>query len=273
MPDPIPADLARALAAASPRLGPFGRVEYFAEVGSTNDLALDRALRGAPHGTVGTGRRPARRTRADRAARGFRRPAPGSISLPIVRREAWDGALSLVTLAAGVAVARGLSAATGLAFELKWPNDVVIGRPWRKVAGILSESASIGSRIDAVVVGIGVNVRPSAFPLELADRATAIEMETDRPVDAPACVVEVLAALADVTSSLGRRDRAAIVEAWRQYGRAGLGGEAVRWNDEHGVRRGVARDVDEAGALVVEADGQVERLVAGEVLWDRLSRD
>jgi BirA family biotin operon repressor/biotin-[acetyl-CoA-carboxylase] ligase len=179
----------------------------------------------------------------------------------------------LITLAAGVAAVRGLTAATGLALELKWPNDIVIGRPWRKLAGILAESASSGPRIDAVVVGIGVNLRRSAFPPEIADRATAIEMETDRPVDGAACTVEVLAALAETTARLGRGEGAAIVDAWRQYGRAGLGGAAVRWSDEHGTSRGVARDVDETGALVVDVNGQRERVVSGEVQWERLVRD
>ncbi len=272
MPDPLPAELARALAIAAPRLGPFARVEYLADVGSTNDVALDRAARGAPHGTVIL----ADMQRAGRGRHGrewFSPPGAGLYLSAIVRRDAWGDALSLVTLAAGVAAARGLSAATGLAFELKWPNDVVIGRPWRKLAGILSESVSVGSRIDAVVVGIGVNVRRSAFPPVLRDRATAIELETDWPVDAAACAVEVIAALADVVRTLGPRERGAVVDAWREFGRAGLGGAAVRWNDQRGARRGVARDVDDTGALVVEADGRIERLVAGEVLWDRMSRE
>lgn len=272
MSDPLPADLARALASASARLGAFDRVEYFLEVDSTNNLALARALRGTPHGTVVL----ADAQRAGRGRQGrswFSPPGAGIYLSAVIRSDAWAGALSLVTLAAGVAVARGLAAATGLALELKWPNDVVIGRPWRKVAGILSESASSGSRIDAVVVGIGVNVRKSAFPPEVADRATAIEMETDRPVDSAACVLEVLAALSDVTLQLGRGERTAILDAWRQYGRAGLGGSQVRWNDEGRVRQGRARDVDETGALVVDVDGRRERLVAGDVQWERLIRE
>jgi BirA family biotin operon repressor/biotin-[acetyl-CoA-carboxylase] ligase len=190
----------------------------------------------------------------------------------IVRRDAWDGALSLVTLAAGVAVAKGLGAATGLQLELKWPNDVVIGRPWRKVAGILSESASVGLRVDAVVIGIGVNVRRSAFPAELADRATALELETDRPIDVSTCIVEILAALAEAVRLLSRKDAASIAAAWRRYGRSGLGGSTVRWNDQQGPRHGIARDIDDQGALLVESEGRIERLVAGEVLWDRVSR-
>jgi BirA family biotin operon repressor/biotin-[acetyl-CoA-carboxylase] ligase len=270
MPDPLPADLARALSDASPRLGAFGDVEYVAETDSTNDLALKRAGLGAPHGTVILA--DAQRAGRGRQGREWFSPAGAGVYLSaVVRQESWAGALSLVTLAAGVAVARGLSRASGLALELKWPNDVVIGRPWRKIAGILSESASAGPRVDAVVVGIGINLRRSAFPPEIADRATALEIECDRPIDSAACIVEVLAALADVTDQLGQGDRSGIVSAWRQFARAGLGRATVQWSDERGARRGTATDVDETGALLVAVGDHVERLVAGEVQWERLN--
>ncbi|HEX5068866.1 MAG TPA: biotin--[acetyl-CoA-carboxylase] ligase [Vicinamibacterales bacterium] len=272
MPDPLPADLAAALAGAAPRLGAFRVAEYFDEIGSTNDVALKRAGLGAPHGTVILAdAQVSGRGRQGRAW--FSPPGSGVYLSAIVRQESWAGALSLVTLAAGVAVARGLSKASGLSLELKWPNDVVIGRPWRKIAGILSESASAGPRIDAVVVGIGINVRVSAFPPDIADRATALEKESYRPVDVSACIVEVLAALSDITEQLAGGNRAAIVDAWRHFARPGLAGAAVRWSDEHGTRRGLAADVDETGALLVMVGDRIERVVAGEVQWERLSRE
>jgi biotin-(acetyl-CoA carboxylase) ligase len=46
----------------------------------------------------------------------------------------------------------------------------------------------------------------------------------------------------------------------------------VRWSDQGSERRGLARDIDEDGALLVESNGRVERLVAGEVMWERLAR-
>jgi BirA family biotin operon repressor/biotin-[acetyl-CoA-carboxylase] ligase len=270
MPDPLPAELSRAIAAASPRLGDFNHIQYFADVDSTNDLALSLAAHGAPQGTVVLA--DAQRAGRGRQGRAWFSPPGAGLYLSVVIRPALSSVLSLVTIAAGVAVVRGLSAATGLSLELKWPNDVVIGRPWRKIAGILSESASAGSQIDAVVVGIGVNVRRSAFPPEIADRASAIEMETDRPVDAAACVIEILAAMESMTKRLAAGDGPEVVDAWRGYGRSGFGA-VVRWQDEQGPRRGVARDIDETGALVVDADGHLERLVAGEVQWERLNRE
>ena len=187
----------------------------------------------------------------------------------MLRAEAWAGALSLVTLAAGVAVARAIQSATGLSVELNWPNDVVVGRPWRKLAGILSETAKGTSTVEAVVVGIGVNVRGGSFPPELAQRATALEIELGRPVDRVAFVIELLAALAAATDELRGGN---VVSTWRSFGHAGLGAAPVRWMDGGEERRGIARDLADDGALLVETGrGRLERLVAGEVFWERLS--
>ena len=51
----------------------------------------------------------------------------------------------------------------------------------------------------------------------------------------------------------------------------GLGGAPVRWQDAQSERRGLARDIDEDGALLVEVGGASVRLVAGEVIWERLA--
>jgi BirA family biotin operon repressor/biotin-[acetyl-CoA-carboxylase] ligase len=65
-----------------------------------------------------------------------------------------------LTLAAGVAIAEAVRAVTGLSAEIKWPNDVVIGR--RKLAGVLAEAASHGSDLQFVVLGFGINLHTAA---------------------------------------------------------------------------------------------------------------
>ena len=87
-----------------------------------------------------------------------------------------------LTLAGGVGVAEGLRAATGLPVQLKWPNDVVATagpafRARRKLAGILAEASSTSDGLQSVVLGFGINVRADAFPPELGDRATSLEVE------------------------------------------------------------------------------------------------
>jgi BirA family transcriptional regulator, biotin operon repressor / biotin---[acetyl-CoA-carboxylase] ligase len=269
----LPVDVREAIDAARDRLRGFDRIEHFAEVQSTNDLALSRAAAGAPGGTVIVA--DAQNAGRGRLGRVWHSPPDAGLYLSaVLRADSWDGTLSLVTMAAGVAVVKGLRAATGLDAELKWPNDVVVGRPWRKIAGILSETVSASAQVQAVVVGIGINLRAGAFPAELADRASAVEIELGRPVDRAACLVEVLVALADASARLAAGDRQWVTEDWLAYGSAGLCRSPVSWHDGHQVRRGAAIGIDEAGALIVETSPATqERIIAGEVKWERLSRD
>jgi BirA family biotin operon repressor/biotin-[acetyl-CoA-carboxylase] ligase len=266
--EPLPEDLARALSRAAPRLGAFAHVRFVTETGSTNDEALTLAEAGAPDGTAVI----ADAQRAGRGRRGrtwFSPPGSGLYLSVVVRVGPAPITLSLVTLAAGVAAADAVTAVSGLPVELKWPNDLVVGRPWRKIGGVLCESVG-GGRVDAVVVGVGINRGAEAYPPDLRDRATSIETELGRFTDRAPLVVECLARLADRMGQVRARDDDGICREWRRLGRGGLG-QAVRWQDQGVERTGVARDIDAAGALVVDSEGRTERLVAGEVLWDRRS--
>jgi BirA family biotin operon repressor/biotin-[acetyl-CoA-carboxylase] ligase len=268
----LPPDLAAALAEASPRLGRFRRVRFRSEVESTNDLALALAGDGEPEGTVVL----ADLQRAGRGRRGrawFSPPGAGLYASAILRPAAPPEGLPLVTIAAGVAAARAVRSVAALPVELKWPNDVVIGRPWRKLGGVLCEAAGSGSGIDAVVVGIGINLLHAAYPGDLASRATSIETELGRSIERPPVLVALLESLSSVVEWLHGGQHEVICDAWRQFARAGLGGAAVRWHDREGDRRGRARDIDHDGALLVESESGSARLVAGEVFWDGLSRE
>jgi BirA family biotin operon repressor/biotin-[acetyl-CoA-carboxylase] ligase len=262
--DSLPDDLASALAAAAGRLGSVD-LRFAHELGSTSDAALALAQAGAPDGTAVL----AETQRAGRGRRGrtwFSPPGSG-LYLSVVVRVGPAMTLSLVTLAAGVAAATAVTAVSGLPVELKWPNDLVVGARWRKLGGLLCESAG-GGPVETVVVGIGINRGAQAYPVELADRTTAIETELGRAIDRAPLVVEVLAELAARMAQLRAGDDEGVCQAWRRLGQRGFGGR-VRWQDQGVERTGVVRDLAPDGALLVDTDGQVTRLVAGEVHWDR----
>ncbi|MCC7008415.1 MAG: biotin--[acetyl-CoA-carboxylase] ligase [Acidobacteria bacterium] len=270
--DPLPGDLASAIARDAERLGRFARLHFLAETASTNDVALALALEGAPEGTAVM----ADEQRAGRGRRGHEwfSPAGAGVYLSVVVRPSGSrGAPPLVTLAAGVAAASAVRNTTALPAELKWPNDVVIGRPWRKLGGILTEASGTGDRVDAVVIGIGLNLLKASYPMELADRATSIEMELGRPVERAPLVVALLEALRVEIDRLHAEDHESIRRAWRALARAGLSGAPVRWRERGELRHGRARDIDADGALLVEAHGTLERVIGGDVHWDGLSRD
>src|SRR5690349_10431788 len=123
MSDPLPEDVAHALALTASRRGSFGDPLYFlSETPSTNDVAATLAERGAPEGaTVFAAAQTAGRGRFGRAW--FSPPGAGLYVSVVCRNEA---AAPFVTLAGGVAVAEGVRAATGLPVQIKWPNDVVV---------------------------------------------------------------------------------------------------------------------------------------------------
>jgi len=185
-------------------------VSWYSEIGSTNDVALLMAQRGAPDGTVvGADLQTAGRGRQGRAWSSP--PGSGLYVSMIVRPPAVIA--PLLTIAAGVSVVEGIREATGLSMDLKWPNDVYAGG--RKVAGILAESGLSDARLTHVVLGIGINVNHANYPPEVATRATSIERELGRTVDRGLVLASCLSALTvryrQLQKEPGRTGRLALV--------------------------------------------------------------
>jgi len=140
-------------ALSSPLAGP---VEWHAQVGSTNDLAAERARSGAPEGTlVGADHQTAGRGRRGRE---WRDSGGSDIAMSLVLRPSEARAASLLSLLVALGVAEGLAGLIEERVELVWPNDVVANG--RKLSGILCELAWEGGSVQWVVAGVGINVRP-----------------------------------------------------------------------------------------------------------------
>jgi BirA family biotin operon repressor/biotin-[acetyl-CoA-carboxylase] ligase len=268
MPDPLPADLSSALAFTRDDRGPFGsRVTYFAETGSTNDLAARAAEQGEPEGTVYVaGAQTAGRGRLGRTW--FSPPDAGLYVSVIIRR---THLMPWVTLAAGVGVAEGIRSATGLPVQLKWPNDVVSisGGQFsrrRKLAGVLAEASTGASGVQHAIVGFGINLRNGSFPPDLADRAGSIEGELGRPVDAGAVLAGVLVAFNRATADVEHRGAAALLDRWLALSPSAHGAP-IEWDAAGGVKQGITAGLGPDGALLARTPGGLERILAGEVRW------
>jgi BirA family biotin operon repressor/biotin-[acetyl-CoA-carboxylase] ligase len=261
----VPDDVAESLAVAGSRLGRLAhRVSWYADIASTNDQALALAEHGAEEGwLVGAESQSAGRGRQGRV---WASPPGAGLYFSIVLRPP-KHAVRLLTLAAGVAVAEGIQAATGVEAGVKWPNDVClpVSRP-RKVAGILAEANASGARVEYVVLGVGVNVGLAVLPADVASRATSIEAELGRGVHRGAVAAEICAALWHRYRQLVARADEEVLRAWRARGVATFG-RTVEWESAGCSARGVARDVDASGALVVDTAQGVALVDSGEVRW------
>ncbi len=259
VPSPLPPEFEEPLVRAADRLGAFAQpILWYATVSSTNDVAALLAERGAPEGCVVAAH--AQSAGRGRQGRGWASPAGAGLYLSAVLRPPRD-VVRVLPLAAGVAVAEGIEAATGLDVALKWPNDVYAGA--RKLAGVLAEAAD---GLAYVILGIGINVMPAAYPPDVAARATSLEEELGRAVDRGLLLAECLAALARRYADLESGRDAGVIAAWRRRAAPTLG-RRVRWEAAGGTAEGVAETIDESGALVVRTSAGTVTVTAGEVVW------
>jgi BirA family biotin operon repressor/biotin-[acetyl-CoA-carboxylase] ligase len=234
------------------------RLEWHDEASSTMDLASEAMMQGGPHGLVIVANH--QTTGRGRRGRHWISPAGAGLYFTMLLRRT----LPLVTIAAGVGVRGGILAATGLAADLKWPNDLMVGR--RKLAGILAEANDFGPVSTAAIVGVGINVKAGPLPLEVAQRATSLEQELGLPVNRGMLLAAVLERLYDRLASayVGLADD--ILQAWRAAAPSAVGAR-VEWDAPAGVRTGVTDGLDDDGALRVKTAQGIERIVSGELRW------
>jgi BirA family biotin operon repressor/biotin-[acetyl-CoA-carboxylase] ligase len=255
-------DLARAAELVAGAGCTLGRpMVLLAETSSTNDLATSAAREGAPHGATWVAEQQTR-GRGRRGHAWFSPPGQGLLFSVLLRVPCSPARIPPLALVAGLAVRDSVAAASGAAIQIKWPNDVLFGG--RKVAGVLVEAVTIGSRVEAVVVGVGINVHTRAFPAEIADIATSVAL-VSRASSAPPDRASILA---NVLTVLDREVHVVVGRGLGLLRRRLDQADALRG---HRVRsdngdEGLAAGIDEDGRLLVRRDdGILTRWSAGEV--------
>jgi BirA family biotin operon repressor/biotin-[acetyl-CoA-carboxylase] ligase len=191
-----------------------------------------------------------------RLGRRWEAAAGSSILVSVLLRPPADRRVAELTLVAGVATAVAVERATGLAAQIKWPNDVMLDR--RKVAGGLAELKDA-----AVVLGIGINVNQAReeLPAETRVPAGSLRSLTGREYDRGSILADLLEELE------------ASYDRWREHGLDGvyddlgardfLRGRRVAVGDVRGVAQMIGRD----GRLVVDTDAGEVHVESGEVAY------
>jgi BirA family biotin operon repressor/biotin-[acetyl-CoA-carboxylase] ligase len=260
---------------------------YRRRLGSTNDLVKRRAGEGAPEGllvvadeqTAGRGRM--RRT--------WWAPAGSALLTSLLFRPSLSpNQAQQLTMLCALAAADAITTTTAQPVDLKWPNDLTVRG--RKIAGLLTESASKADRLDFVVVGLGINVN-----MDLTDApkfiapVTSLRLELGHPVDRLALLMVYLDGVARRYTHLKGGESpydewASRLVTLGQPVTAHLGNQTLPGGSLVPVVRrpdstddfpvdastqqlsGLAQGVDPDGALLLRtADGTVHRLFAADV--------
>ncbi len=180
--------------------------------------------------------------------------------------------LSALSLAAGVAVMRALGRFEVAGAGLKWPNDLLL--LGRKLGGILTELRAEAGGPVYVVVGLGLNLQLGAAARQ------RIRDSVDGPVHAIEAVAlsEVLAEAAHIRNVLAAALVDELIAMLNEYQKSGFHTFADEWRRAdvlaaapvrvlvgENTHSGIARGIDEEGALLLETPGRLLRFNSGEI--------
>jgi len=191
---------------------PLGEIRYFDTIGSTNDEALSWAAQGAPdlsliiadEQTSGRGR----------MRRKWFTPPHSALAMSLILRPTTIERAhpSRTTGLLALSLTESLLK-LGLVPQIKWPNDVLLSG--RKVAGILVESTWTGEELDALVLGMGVNVLNASAPPadKLLFPATSVETELGHPIERAELLRSIITKVLAWRPNLGTD---AFLKAWEE---------------------------------------------------------
>jgi BirA family biotin operon repressor/biotin-[acetyl-CoA-carboxylase] ligase len=231
---------------------------FVGETGSTNDDALAAARSGAAHGALFA----AEQQSAGRGRRGRSWSSAAGSSLlfsVLLRPGAVTATLPALTLAVGLGVRAALAICSDRRLGLKWPNDVLCGDA--KLAGILCEGQLTGDRIEAVVVGVGINVAGDGLPEPVrAGAVSLVDLRPEPPPPRERLLAQVLSEMEKRLEPCLAGDLSGLVHEFPAHD--ALIDRAVTV-DGDAARTGIARGIDARGRLLLDVGGRLVPIQSG----------
>src|SRR5579884_704070 len=236
---------------------PGRRIDWSASTDSTMTAASLLAAAGCAHGTVAGADE--QRAGIGRYGRRWHSEPDAGIYVSIVLRLPFGpDSLPVVTLALGLAVAEAIQTATGVACDLRWPNDVLIGV--KKCAGILTHLEP-----PAIIAGIGINVNHAGFPDDIARLATSLRLAAGRVQSRERIIAEMLPLIDRHCALLASQGPDPILRMFT-HASSYVAGRRVVVDQGESVLHGVTAGLTRSGYLMLRDDnGMQHQIIAGGV--------
>lgn len=233
------------------------RIHYFAQVGSTMDIARDLARKDVSHMSVVV---------ADRQSNGRGRlkrhwfSETGGLYFTIILRPVIAPALSFkISFSASLALVRVIRRLYDVDAKIKWPNDILVED--KKLSGMLSEMETESDLVKYINIGLGINVNND--PREVEPKSTSLKILLNTKVSRVELLINFINELESILSKVDSKD---IVSIWKQY--SGTLNRPVTVVTIHEQIEGIAKDVDETGALKIElSDGSIKKMAYGDCFY------
>jgi len=233
------------------------QIHYYETVGSTMDEVHGLAKAGCLEGLIVI----AENQIAGRGRTGRNwMSEPGNLLFSVLLKPSVDY-ISVLQPMIAICVAKGISSATNVKVDLKWPNDLMIES--NKIGGILLESSVRDNILEYVVAGIGLNLKLSEKPTNENYDISDLNTFSDNAVNRSELLKEILENLDSYYSRIN--DPSPIFEEWKNL--LGIVGSHIRFNSGEEKHEGEVIYIDENGSLgLKEASGQVKEFMTGDIL-------
>jgi BirA family transcriptional regulator, biotin operon repressor / biotin---[acetyl-CoA-carboxylase] ligase len=238
------------------------RFFHFFKTDSTNRVAMELGHAGEPEGAVVLAEeQTAGRGRAGRAWHSER--GTGLYITLLLRPRLSPVQAPLLTMLAGISAHAAIQAQTGLAPELKWPNDLLLNG--KKIGGILTEMHAEPNQIKFVIVGIGINVNQEKFPAELSAIATSLRKETGRVWPRLELLARLLHEFESDYNRWMREGPSSVIESFQKIS-SFANSRQVRVDSGNEVYFGITAGLSPEGLLLVQKkNGPLVTVIAGDV--------
>jgi BirA family transcriptional regulator, biotin operon repressor / biotin---[acetyl-CoA-carboxylase] ligase len=227
---------------------------HFQELESTMDKAKFLAKNNAPHLSVVIAEN--QTTGRGRLNRKWF-SSKGGLWFTIILKPSTPPPLSYIyNFAASLSLSRSLRRLFDVNVSVKWPNDLLLNG--KKIVGLLSEMETRGDMVEFLNIGIGINVNNQ--PQKDEPKAISLKGVLNKNLSRR-LILETF--LEDFKNQIQKIDCPKIIEQWKKQ--TSTIGSTVRIETLTDFHEGIAVDVDETGALIIEDNkGKIKKIIYGD---------
>lgn len=167
--------------------------------------------------------------------------------------------LNDLTLVVAVAVFKVLSKyITNI--SIKWPNDIYVNG--LKICGILTEGVTLNNQIEAIIVGIGLNVNGTIYPEDIKNNTTSLKLLTKKTYNRKRLLKKIVKTFKKELDLLKQNDKSYLQVIRDNFY---LLNKTINYEKAGTIYTGVVLGIDDDGKLIVKVNDKIEYLFTGEV--------
>jgi len=167
---------------------------------------------------------------------------------------------ALIPIISGISVVKSLNK-FNIKAGLKWPNDIILNN--KKIGGILSELVK-----NRIIIGIGINLnfKNELFNQELRKTATTIFSELNKKISQEKLLKNIIKEI-QKNIPLIKKERDKIKELWEKFDI--FKGKEIEIISGNKAYKGEECGIDEDGELILNIDGNIQKIISGEIVFPK----